>query len=417
MAGGRRGSYLYKRPGSQNWWIRFQYSGRLAEKLGKVVQISLETPDRAQAELEAIPYIYAHKGMLLLAKGADDGTLRVEKRAQQYEPGREHRTESGERVIATPDQLIFMDEAGNILRMEPNGPAYELSVPSSAQDQRELSALRPRKKNDPDVAILETWLEHENIRPAIEREARTVFDTFKKLTNGKSFANATREDGRSLAKHFFDSGNKSATVQKKIGHLRAAVNLAIDENKLKFNPFSGVVAAKDDAQDRPPLDDDDMKIMRDNLENLDPEERLLWMLCATTGMRRGEAWDIDCEFIEKGVRCIRIGTKTPQSDRRIPLPAAVIPYLPAKIEGPLFAGSPKNVGRELIRAMRRFGIADQRKVLHSLRHRAQDRLRAEGYPEDIRWAILGHEDKTVADGYGKGFPMLKLKPWIEKIGF
>jgi hypothetical protein len=44
------------------------------------------------------------------------------------------------------------------------------------------------------------------------------------------------------------------------------------------------------------------------------------------------------------------------------------------------------------------------KVVHSLRHRAQDRLRSAGCPEDVRWAILGHEEKTVAKGYGKGFP-------------
>jgi len=31
------------------------------------------------------------------------------------------------------------------------------------------------------------------------------------------------------------------------------------------------------------------------------------------------------------------------------------------------------------------GIADPRKVVHSLRHRAQDRLRAAGCPEDVRW--------------------------------
>ena len=46
------------------------------------------------------------------------------------------------------------------------------------------------------------------------------------------------------------------------------------------------------------------------------------------------------------------------------------------------------------------GIVDPRKVIHSLRHRAQDRLRAAGCPEDIRWAMLGHEEETVAAGYG-----------------
>ena len=80
---------------------------------------------------------------------------------------------------------------------------------------------------------------------------------------------------------------------------------------------------------------------------------------------------------------------------RVPLPAAVLPFLPKA----------------------NCGIVDRAKVVHSLRHRAQDRLRTAGRPEDIRWAILGHEEKTVAAGYGVGHPVSMLKLWIDKIGF
>jgi hypothetical protein len=47
----------------------------------------------------------------------------------------------------------------------------------------------------------------------------------------------------------------------------------------------------------------------------------------------------------------------------------------------------------------------------------QDRLRAAGCLQDVRWAILGYEEKTVAAGYGEGFPVTLLKQWIDKIGF
>ena len=63
------------------------------------------------------------------------------------------------------------------------------------------------------------------------------------------------------------------------------------------------------------------------------------------------------------------------------------------------------------------GIEDDAKVLHSFRHRAQDRLRAAECPADIRHAILGHEDKSVAEGYGEGFAVIVLKKWIDRIGF
>jgi hypothetical protein len=62
------------------------------------------------------------------------------------------------------------------------------------------------------------------------------------------------------------------------------------------------------------------------------------------------------------------------------------------------------------------GITDPRKVIHSLRHRAQDRLRAGGCPEDVRWELLGHEKETVAAGYGEGSPVPLLRKWIDKIG-
>ena len=45
------------------------------------------------------------------------------------------------------------------------------------------------------------------------------------------------------------------------------------------------------------------------------------------------------------------------------------------------------------------------------------RLRAAGCREDVRWEILGHEKKTVAEGYGEGFPVPVLKRWIDRIGF
>ena len=97
--------------------------------------------------------------------------------------------------------------------------------------------------------------------------------------------------------------------------------------------------------------------------------------------------------------------------------AAVLQYLPKVIKGPLFQGDARTASKRLNRFLDEIGVADPRKVVHSLRHRAQDRLRAAGCPEDMRWAILGHEEETVAAGYGEGFPVLLLKQWIDKIGF
>jgi hypothetical protein len=102
--------------------------------------------------------------------------------------------------------------------------------------------------------------------------------------------------------------------------------------------------------------------------------------------------------------------------RRLPFPRVVIPYLPIRVLRPLFTGSIPAASKRLNRFLDHSGIDDPDKVVHSLRHRAQDRLRAAGCPQDYRWALLGHEKKTVAEGYGEGFPVPLLRRWIDRIG-
>jgi hypothetical protein len=54
-------SYLFLRPDSRNWHVRFRYPDRVVEK-------SLGTPDRKRAEILALPHIAHHKETLLAAK-------------------------------------------------------------------------------------------------------------------------------------------------------------------------------------------------------------------------------------------------------------------------------------------------------------------------------------------------------------
>ena len=55
---------------------------------------------------------------------------------------------------------------------------------------------------------------------------------------------------------------------------------------------------------------------------------MLVRLLASTGMRLSEAFEIDSEDKERGVRYVMVGKKTEQSLRRVPLPATVLPHLP-----------------------------------------------------------------------------------------
>jgi site-specific recombinase XerC len=131
---------------------------------------------------------------------------------------------------------------------------------------------------------------------------------------------ADRDDGRKLVAYFEAQGLKSASIRKKIGWLTAAVNLAINEGRLKFNPFASIVPKRDDKQRRLPLNEADMEECKRNLDKLSESDQLLFRVLASTGMRLSEAFEIDNEEREKGCRYVIVGKKTEQSLRRVPLP-------------------------------------------------------------------------------------------------
>ena len=452
--------YLFKRPDSQNWCIRFRYPppGREVEINGKielreVIEKSLGTPDIKQAEILAHPLIGQHKAALLALKPRLEVNWR-----REYEPGL-HDAPKGERVAATERELTFYSADGKLLRTSPNGGPemqivnleHRLGIPSVGSRMIQFDEKEVRKaaavKTDDD-AIIETYLKNAKHGPVTgydEREARAVWSLFKMLTDGKRSKDCDRDDGRKLVTHFEEQELKSATIEKKIAWLNAACNLAIKDGKLKLNPFAAIAPKRKDKLKRQPLSTGDMKGIKSNLGDLSASDQLLVRLLASTGMRIAEAFEIgqtikvkvrvkvdgkwkleereqvNEDKIERGVRYCIVGHKTEESLRRVPFPAAVLPYLPKTIKEPLFPRTAKDPADAASKRLNRFlddiGIDDRAKVIHSFRHRAQDRLRAAECPQDIRWALLGHEEETVAEDYGEGFSVPKLKKWIDKIGF
>jgi integrase len=404
----RHGTYLFQR--GSTWYVKLRSpTGRVEKSLG--------TSDRREAEVAAGPLITAHKVALLAARPRFEVGL-----WHEYEPGREHTSPDGLRIIATDRELIYLDHSGAIVRTGPNGGVQyrhptRLKEPSfEVFDKEQMRATPPTKNSDDD--LLETYLRHANITGHYEQEARATWALYKRLTDSKPLKNATRDDGRLLAQHFKDTGNKSATAVKKIGWLRAACRFAIKEGRLQFNPFAEVVSENgDDELRRKPLSDADMEVCNREFHRLNESDQLLFRFLATTGARLGEAFQIDGEAVEREVRYVTIGTKTEASLRRVPLPEDLLPYLQEKIAGPLFAGNAKAASKRLNDFLDECGLTDPGIVVHSLRHRAADRLRAHECPVDIRHALLGHETRSVAEGYGEGFSVVTLKKWIDRIGF
>lgn len=232
MARAKHGSYIFQRPGSENWWVKLRSPTGRVEK-------SLHTVDRREAEILAGPLITAHKAALLAARP------RVERVWQhKLEPGRKHAAPDGGEIIATDKELLHIGSNGQIVRTEPNGAeAFRLAsdVPLTLRGIAEAflnvdyeafgglpTRAAPIKKNGDD-AILEVYLKEKNITGHFENEARATWALYRLLTNGKPLRDADRDDGRKLVAHYEAKGLRSATIRKKVAWLTAAVNFAISE--------------------------------------------------------------------------------------------------------------------------------------------------------------------------------------------
>jgi integrase len=411
--------YLFRRNGSNNLYVRLQPPGQ------SVVERSLGTTDVKAAEIAAADLIKQHK---ILMYGRRLARLpRVESRwLPAYAPGMH------DGFFATERELRDLTTGAVI---GPNGGPAEILTPAPSDgpsfEAYDAAKARPTPAvKSGDDQLLEAYIKDKSITGLREKQARDIWHLFKTVV-GKPLRDCTRDDGRAIVAYMKDQAGedeppKSATLRRRMVPLVATVNLAIKDGKHKgINPFMGVVPVCDDEDERDAFSDDDMKLIRANLHGLSESDQLLVRVLATTGMRRGEAFEIDREQTENGIRFVTIGTKTPHSLRRIPFPADLLPHLPPKITGQLIPGRMDSAGKRLKKWLNEIGITEPDKApMHSFRHRAAQRLRAAIPDESLREAIggwaNGKKKKTsrkYGNKHGKGFPITMLKEAIDKIGF
>jgi hypothetical protein len=264
----KHGSFLFKRPGSDNWWIRLRSPG-------KKVVVSLKTDNRAVAELAALPMIQEHKARLLAARPRIELAWR-----NDHQPGA-HTLPDGRRIFATDRVVHYLDDAGSIIDTAPNGaPEHRvtnleqrLGIPYAPVEINENVRTRTVEIETEDDKLFKTYLDFggkqsSGLKGYYRREAEAVWAIFKQLTAGKPLAKCNRDDGRLLLAHFREQGLSQASVKKKIMWLTAFANMAIKDGRLtNANPFSGLVGKpKKTPEDRRfNLDDADIKLCRANL--------------------------------------------------------------------------------------------------------------------------------------------------------
>lgn len=466
----RPGGYLYQRKGSQNWYLRLQYptgamrsaaAALLGREVPKKIEKSLHTMDRREAEVLAGPEVLEHKRFLLafshMMNPGQRRRLSLEDHAvieaayttpsrqkividplpPLHAPGSTIRSDDGSMIIATADELIFLDPQGNQLKTEPNINTAIKTIPRTemtAGPPAEFWRAKTVRGPDVDHEIVETWIEERAPAKTHANAARNMLRLFREVTGNKSFADADRDDAKLLVEELKRQGNVSATIKSKLSGLVAAINLEMSKKKprVKFNAFSGV-AKRDpnDTTNRLALDDDDVAKMEARLDLFTADELLMWQFCLRTGMRPAEVYAIHEEFSEKlahnphtgkpfSCRFIWINrSKNEASTRRIPLPSGLIPYLPPKIEGPMFVETLDNILGRINDKMREVGITSidpktkrERKVFYCTRHRCRTRLSDGGIDEKVERWIMGHP-KDEHHRYGDDLANYVKLPWLE----
>jgi integrase len=436
--------YLFKRKGSDNYYVRLQPPGQ------KLVERSLGTPDLKAAEIAAADLIKGHKAFMYQRRQARVASVVHGPWAHEYAPGL-HKLADGGHVMATETTLTFTNAEGKITGTRPNGgpaiymtgaqlpAALEFKAFDDAHDGKigegPIQTERPKfiaVKASADDVILETYLTQKCVTGYREREAREMWRIFRTVVD-KPLRDCTRDDGRAIVAYLEDQADdeppKSATLRRRMVPLVAAVNLAIDEGKHKgINPFSSVVPDRKDEDERDAFDDDDVKKIKANLHKLDANDQLLLRIVATMGLRRGEAFEIASEQVEDGIRYCTVGTKTPQSLRQLPFPKDLLPHLPTKITGPLISGRQDAASKRLRGFLQVIGVineTDGRDIapMHSFRHRAKNRLRRAVPDAELRDYVGGWTDGKKNSGrkygnkHGRGYPIKVLRKAIDTIGF
>lgn len=196
---------------------------------------------------------------------------------------------------------------------------------------------------------------------------------------------------------------------------RAVLQVAVDRELARRNPFHRLPVNDDtpDQERRLPLTSDEVGLLLDQRKRMNADLADILTLLVHTGARLGEISGLAVEDFDVGAgngpASINIRPnsirrlKTRSSRRQVPLTVEALRTVqaalarlpkPSTADMPLFPRYGRNGGSDaasaaLMKVLRRAGISDRRKAIHSIRHAMKDALREVGCPEDIRDVIQG----------------------------
>jgi integrase len=242
----------------------------------------------------------------------------------------------------------------------------------------------------------------------------------------------TSADAAKYRDWLVEKGLASSSVKRVFSSVKAIVNLAINELGVDSkNAFAGVyLASRGDAKKRKPLSNDSLKHLQNACIEADDDLRWLVAMISDTGMRLAEAAGLHVDdIVLGGVPYVYVkphtwrSLTTASSERKIPLVGASL-WAAQRVKAmsnsycfSRYVDGTKCNSNSASAALNKWlkTATNQDVVIHGLRHKFRDRLRAVEAQLDMIDQLGGWSLQSVGQGYGDGYSIEKLSEWMQKI--
>lgn len=227
---------------------------------------------------------------------------------------------------------------------------------------------------------------------------------------------------------------KTTSVARRINTFRAVFTSILREtNSERRNPFEGlqVKGLGEDAKERLPFSEDELKALLKRCKEDDDERRRLLVLLAYTGMRLSEPLGLLIEdlVLDHDVPHVVLRRqpwrplKNANSERLVPLIGLALDVarkIKAESTGkfcfPAYANEQSVKANTASATLNKWigSVVGIGKTCHELRHSMNDRLRHVGAPKDVIFSIGGWAKDSVGDHYGQGHSLKLKADYLEK---
>ncbi len=291
-----------------------------------------------------------------------------------------------------------------------------------------VESFKPRS-----FLLSEVAEEYLSLRQIDATPPRVAMNTFISLAGDRKVNEYTREDAKLFVRHLIRSGNKTATIRRRVNSLSAIINYAYSELDLeKRNPFTRLMiqGEGEDSYTRGVFTNEQLKQGYDKALSSGSTVRLLMPLLGETGCRLAEVVGLRLEDIDLEQDHIYIRPnnarrlKTPNSKRALPL----VDYAKLAIEkvGQQSDGEwlfPRYIKDGTCKATHASNALNKwlKKdfdglTAHCLRHTMRDRLRGVECPMELIDQIGGWKSVGgVGVNYGRGYSLEQMRQCLRKV--